>query len=187
MSANSSMRFLRSSFRQVETQSRLQFGRLAATQRAVLDASAAAVSASGGSSGGNAEEALRVAHEEHRARWCELLPALRVRLRLLGLLGLLFVAFGPSYRCVKRSSFLLQLPYTYSCMIIYQDRLGTKRSAQRGNLERKRYTYVSHSWLLLHLLYGEAWSSTEAPVRAETVNFPDGRLLRIAKYSSNFP
>jgi hypothetical protein len=134
MSANSSMRFLRSSFRQVETQSRLQFGRLAATQRAVLDASAA-VSANGGSSGGNAEEALRVAHEEHRARWCELLPALRVRLRLLGLLGLLFVAFGPSYRCVKRSSFLLQLPHMYSCMIIYQDRLGTKR---KGNLERKR-------------------------------------------------
>lgn len=59
---------------------------------------------------------LRVATEEHCARWCELLPALRVRFRLLGLLGLLFVAFGPSY-----------------------------------------------SWLLLHLLYGEAWSSTEAP------------------------
>lgn len=64
----------------------------------------------------NEEKKLRVAIAEHRARWCELLPALRVRLRLLGLFGLLFVALGPSY-----------------------------------------------TWLLLHLLYGEAWSSTEAP------------------------
>jgi hypothetical protein len=66
--------------------------------------------------GGEEQARLRVATEQHCARWCELIPALRVRFRLLGLLGLLFVAFGPSY-----------------------------------------------SWLLLHLLYGEAWSSTEAP------------------------
>ena len=66
--------------------------------------------------GGEEQMRLRTATEQHCARWCELVPALRVRFHLLGLLGLLFVAFGPSY-----------------------------------------------SWLLLHLLYGEAWSSTEAP------------------------
>ena len=69
-----------------------------------------------GEDGREEQTRLRVAIEQHCVRWCELIPALRVRFRLLGLLGLLFVAFGPSY-----------------------------------------------SWLLLHLLYGEAWSSTEAP------------------------
>ena len=105
-------------FEPVETQSRLQFGRLAATQRALSDATAALASgtAQGVEQRAALEAATRTAGADHAARWQELIPALRARLRLLGSLGLLFVAFGPAY-----------------------------------------------SWLLLHLLYGEEWSSTSAP------------------------
>ena len=73
-------------FEPVETQSRVQFGRLAATSRALSEATEAR-------EGSGVEAAL----EAHTALWCDSLPALRVRLRLLGCLGLLFVAFGPAY------------------------------------------------------------------------------------------
>ena len=80
-------------FEPVETQSRVQFGRLAATSRALSEATEAR-ERSGAEADADAEAA---ALEAHRALWCDSLPALRVRLRLLGCLGLLFVAFGPAY------------------------------------------------------------------------------------------
>jgi hypothetical protein len=96
-------------FEPIETQSRMQFGRLAAAAADFHDAKektfALRVEVSGGGGGDGAQQEATAATEAwlgearqlYRARWAEMVGALRVRLMVVGAIGAVFAAFGPAY------------------------------------------------------------------------------------------